>query len=197
MLVIQLGWRACCYSTARDPPPPKTLFNVVVFLLYVYIFGKKRRQTRAKVFVDTIQLLCARPPVECPNREWAASVFDSILDGRSGADRADNGWMELMIDPHCPTFFGDAILYLPFGFRLYSSFPGSRNHKRDMSFSEVTTVASFAPSSAIHLSNLGPGSNGKSRSELTFFMHFSSFSLVPLFSSTVWVGDIDCDRYMY
>lgn len=51
-------------------------------------------------------------------------------------------------------------LYLPFGFRLYSSFP-ERNHKRDMSFSEVTTVASFAPSSAIHLNSLGPGSNGE------------------------------------
>ncbi|XP_045026799.1 diuretic hormone receptor isoform X6 [Daphnia magna] len=40
--------------------------------------------------------------------------------------------------------------------RLYSNFPDRNHGKRDSSFSEVTTVASFAPSSAIHLNNLGP-----------------------------------------
>ena len=39
--------------------------------------------------------------------------------------------------------------------RLYSSFQ-ERNHKRDISFSEVTTVASFAPTSAVHLNHLTP-----------------------------------------
>lgn len=46
--------------------------------------------------------------------------------------------------------------------RLYSSchHHSDRNYKRDMSFSEVTTVASFAPGSAVHLNNIGPGTNG-------------------------------------
>ena len=46
--------------------------------------------------------------------------------------------------------------------RLYSNFPERGRCKRDSSFSEVTTVASFGPNSAIHLNTLGPfNSNGK------------------------------------
>ncbi len=46
--------------------------------------------------------------------------------------------------------------------RLYSNFPDRNRCKRDSSFSEVTTVASFGPNSAIHLNTLGPfNSNGK------------------------------------
>lgn len=74
--------------------------------------------------------------------------------------------------------------------RLYSSFP-ERNHKRDMSFSEVTTVASFAPGSAIHLNNLGPGSNGKNISSCSLpfdpFINNSS----PCLMQRWWPCQID------
>ncbi|XP_046654155.1 diuretic hormone receptor-like isoform X3 [Daphnia pulicaria] len=52
--------------------------------------------------------------------------------------------------------------------RLYSNFPDRNRCKRDSSFSEVTTVASFGPNSAIHLNTLGPfNSNGHQPGELS------------------------------
>lgn len=64
--------------------------------------------------------------------------------------------------------------------RLYSSFQ-ERNHKRDISFSEVTTVASFAPGSAVHLNHLTANGNGmtnKSETERERSEH--SFLFLPM-----------------